>query len=249
MAEAASLMVCWRNRDECQEQDEHPPQKAFHQDEQGVADSTRSWGREMRSSLHLSDSIREKQRSEFRVPLPHKPRLARQGTTAAFGTLWTVIYQRWKHTQNWELLHFQDDWSWFQVSEVVLEQGGQSCSLKVRAELLPQPQGTAPLSRAVTHPAVTPAGNQGISLPFPPQDTNILSQDWLQGEAMPTATAYSYCFGSCRDLRHREKQSSPKCPSKAWGGKSEIHSSSWGSKEAPGHRHKRRWQCWRRSSK
>lgn len=47
---------------------------------QGVSDSIRSWGRETWSSLHLSDSVREKQHSNFRVPLLHKPQLVWQGS-------------------------------------------------------------------------------------------------------------------------------------------------------------------------
>lgn len=79
-----------------------------------------------------------------------------------------------------------------------LEQGGQSWSLKVpklgtapvRAELLHQPQGTAPLCRAVTHSAVTPAGNQDISTAI----STPGNQYAVTGLAAGTGNANSYCL-------------------------------------------------------
>lgn len=180
-------------------------------------------------------------------------------TKAGFDALWIVIYQRWKHTQSWGLLYFKCDWSWFQVAEVVQEQDGQSCfpTVPVLGTVSQREQRAA--ARAPGHSSP----QQGCDLQcchpnrkpghfhchFHPRKLIFCHRTAGKGNARPTATAESYCSGSSRDLWHREKQSSPKCPRKAWGGKMEIHSSSWGSKEAPGHRHQMRWQCWRRSSK
>lgn len=186
--------------------------------------------------------------SEFREPLLHKPRFAWQGSTwslcgaqteAAFGALWIkgANTPRPGSCCIFSTIEAGFRWCWIGVGRAAPSR----CPSESRAAA-PAPGLWASL--------LSPQHDtRAFPLPLPPQDTKILSQDWLQGEAMPAATAYSYCFGSCRDSWHREKQSSPKCPRKAWGGKLEIHSSSWGREDAPGHRHKTRWQCWRRSSK
>lgn len=51
-------------------------------------------------------------------------------------------------------------------------------------EQLPEPQGTAPLSKAVTYSAVTPTGNQDISTAISIPG-NRYSVTGLQGKAMP----------------------------------------------------------------